>query len=645
MKNLPGIKHLVFLLFSFIAFVQTHANPVLPAIFGDSMVFQQKFMTPVWGWADKGERIVVTGSWPGAKPVSAVADNKGNWKVKIQTPAAGGPYQLTVSGKEKIIFKGVLIGEVWLCGGQSNMEMPMKGFGAEYIENSAEAIKNSANSKIRLFTVTKKIALAPENNVEGQWASAHPASVTDFSATGYFFGRELYDKLKIPIGLISSNWGGTVAEAWTDKATLHTLKDFDQALNRITSLESKRDSILAATAPLQAKWSADSAIINHENSIGITDGSWKEMNLPTMWENAGMPDFDGIVWFVKEVEFPASFAQKNLVLSLGPIDDGDITFVNGVEVGRMPNAGFYATERNYEIPLPMVNIGKNIIAIRVTDMGGGGGIYGEAAKMKVYPKGEENNAVSIAGNWRYKVDVVKPVLESGNNSNMPSVLFNGMMAPLAPYGVKGAIWYQGESNVGRAEQYLKLFPAMINSWRKAFNNPAMSFYYVQIAPFKYGGDGRASAALRNAQRLSLKTPNTGMVVTSDINKLSTIHPPNKADVGKRLAYWALAKNYGQTSIEYSGPLYKSVVFKNHTAIVNFTNAKGLKVKGEAIGGFELAGADKIFHPATAEIVGNTMVVRSSSVSLPKYVRYNWHDTETAEFFNSAGLPASTFTSE
>ena len=639
------MKFIVLFLSCILACSVSHADPTLPKIFSDSLVLQQNFNTPVWGWANAGEKITVKGSWPGAVATSAVADKNGNWKTKIKTPKAGGPYSVSIKGNSEVLLKGVLIGEVWLCGGQSNMEMPVKGWGEEIIAGSAEAIASSKNNRIRLFTVTKKIAYAKENDVAGEWKSAHPASVAEFSATGYFFGKELFDKLKVPIGLISSNWGGTVAEAWTDNTTLHSFTDFDKALKDVEAFSAKKDSIEAAYKPLYAKWQIDSADLNKDYTTGMLDADWKEMQLPVLWENAGLPDFDGVVWFVKEIDLPATLSGKDLTLSLGTIDDGDISFVNGQQVGSMGNSGFYNTARNYKVAASVLKPGKNIIAVKVTDLGGGGGIYGNENAMKLYETANEKNSISLAGNWKYKATATKASTGPSNNPNIPTVLYNGMIAPIAPYGIKGAIWYQGESNASRALQYQTLFPAMIRSWRSSFEQPRMPFYFVQIAPWSYGGQNVFGAELRDAQRRTLRLPQTGMAVTSDIGSLKTIHPANKTDVGKRLAYWALNKTYGRTTTAFSGPLFKAVNFVNGKAVVSFHYANGLTTRGKELKGFEIAGADKVYKTATAKIVGNTIEVASGEVNEPRFVRYNWHDTVTYDFFNAAGLPASTFTSE
>lgn len=636
--NRLTLATLLCLFFSFSVF----AKITLPGFFADNMVLQQQSDAPVWGWAEPGETIIISGSWNN-QSVSIKADAKGSFILKLKTPKAGGPYTLTIKGTQTIVLHNVMIGEVWVCSGQSNMELPMQGWPGASVLNSAQEIKNADYPNIRLFTVKRDIALSPQQNCEGNWSECNSQSVAPFSATAYFFGRALYQKLKVPIGLIETCWGGTVAEAWTSDRALRKLGDFDSALNKLDSLRPFVKSLEKQYKADDASWQKASVYINNQfKETDYEDHSWQTMVLPTIWEKAGYPTLDGIVWFRKEINIPASWTGEPLKIDIGPVDDNDITWFNGQKIGATEG---WLVPRSYDIPGNLVEVGKNIIAIRVTDLGGNGGIYGEKDVLNIYPVGSSpEKGISLTGNWKYKIAFVKhnePLVTQ--NPNNPTVLYNGMIAPLMPFAIRGVIWYQGESNVGRATQYAKLFPDMIKDWRTRWHEGNFPFYFVQIAPFPYGGSGVESAALRDAQRTTLQLPNTGMVVTLDIGDTTNIHPSHKQEVGRRLALWALSNTYGEKGIVYSGPLYKSMKVEGNTIAISFKYSDGgLIAKGGTLNSFEIAGDDGAFVPATAFIQGNKVIVSAASVAHPTAVRYGWSDNAEPHLFNKAGLPASTF---
>jgi sialate O-acetylesterase len=650
----------------------------LPSVFGDNMVMQQKTEASIWGKAKAGENIEVTSSW--GEKVSVNADVDGKWLEKIKTPAAGGPYEIKVKGKDsEITFKNVLIGEVWVCSGQSNMEMPLVGWPPkDTVKDSEREIKNANYPKIRLFTVSKAVSMKPRENCKGSWEECSPETAKNFSAMAFFFGKELHKELGIPIGLIHTSWGGTPAEAWTSSEYIGKVDDFFDFASNIEKLASQEDGYI--------KWLSSHRIItpdNEDQSAGkgvffndekcslpdFDDSGWKTMKLPTLWENTELGIFDGVVYFRKSVNIPDSWLEKDLMLELGPIDDIDITYFNGERVGGYEDLGFWAVDRKYKIPSNLLKKGNNIIAVRVVDLQGGGGIYGKEEQMKIYPAGEANmKPISLAGDWKYipiaqyregnfyvfgaeKNDfyTTRPAFK-GINQNTPTVLYNAMIAPIVPYGIKGAIWYQGESNVGRDQQYKKLFPAMIENWRAAWKEGNFPFYFVQIAPYIYDGlEDPASAKLREAQMATLSTvPNTGMAVTLDIGNVNNIHPANKHEVGRRLALWALAKDYGKQNLVYSGPVYKSMNIQGCRVTLSFDNiGSGLMAKGDSSGqgiltGFKVAGADKVFVDAEAYIKGNTVIVYSKEAYNPVAVRYAFTNGSVASLFNKEGLPASSF---
>jgi sialate O-acetylesterase len=620
----------------------------LPDIISDSMVLQQNTDAPLWGWATAGTKVEVKGSWS-SKSVQTVAGNDGKWMVKIPTPNAGGPYDVTINAGDTKTLHGVLIGEVWICSGQSNMEMPVAGWPGAPIKNSAKEIADANYPEIRTFTGQKQIAFSPQQNVKGSWSSCSPASAGTFSATAYFFARELYNHLHIPIGLVHVSWGGTIAEAWTSETSLRTMGDFNKGLDVVDSMRTDSTEIIERGRQNQALWNKELAESNNSYSYASanTDTSWHNMQLPTYWEDAGLPDLDGIVWFKRTIDIPAAWAGKDLKLDLGPVDDMDVTWFNGKIVDSTMKDGAWMTERHYTVPADLVKAGTNIIAVKVIDNQGNGGIYGKPEALHIYPVGGTvADAIPLSGNWNYKVAAVKPPPAMNQSPNQPTVLFNGMIAPVIPFAIKGAIWYQGEANVGRAKQYTTLFPLMISDWRKLWSEGDFPFYFVQIAPFNYGGDSTLAAALRDAQRRTLDlSANTGMAVTMDIGEKSNIHPADKQDVGKRLSYWALNKTYNEKNVVVSGPLYKSFEVKDNKIIVSFTNTEGgLTSNNKPMQDFELEGADGVWKPATATIEGDKVTVTSNFIDKPVAVRYAFYSYAAGTLFNGAGLPASSFTS-
>lgn len=625
--------------------LHTKAQLRLPALLGDSMVLQQKSSVPIWGWAAAGQKVSVTPSWSG-EFVQTTADKEGKWMVHLNTPDAGGPYKLTViSNRNQILLQGILLGEVWLCAGQSNMEMPLSGFPNDPISQSATEIANAKYPSIRFFAVNRKIAFKPETDVKGTWESCTPASAAAFSAVAYFFGRNLFSKLDVPIGLIDASWGGTVAEAWTSEGALSKMVDFDNGLKLVNQMANNFKSIQLKDSLNQQKWNkaikANYSGILNDNNLS----AWKRMQVPSVWESYGL-NIDGIVWFKQQVSIPNKWMGKKLTLELGPIDDMDETYINGKLVGKTLQDGAWQLNRKYSVPAQIFKPGKNMLAVKVIDNGGGGGIHGVQHQLKLYADGERDT-VWLAGNWYYKVAATKPPSSSTTNPNQPTVLYNGMIAPLVPYTIKGAIWYQGESNVGRARQYEKLFSSLIADWRNLWKEPDFPFYYVQIAPYRYGGSGFASAALRDAQRrVLMKLPNVGMAVTLDIGDAGNIHPSNKQEVGKRLAFWALNKTYNFNNTNYSGPLYIGFKEDGSKVTVSFTHTEGgLTSNDKPLAGFEILDRNGKWYPADAVIDEDKVILVNNSVSAAIGVRYAYSDISEASLFNGKGFPASSFTSE
>jgi sialate O-acetylesterase len=668
---------LLFLAIAAVAMPDTKTNSILmPAIFSDNMVLQQKSNVQFWGKAKPGESVAINASW-GATSKAKVNDD-GLWKTKLKTIKAGGPYEVKIKiGDTTIVYKNVLLGEVWLCSGQSNMEMPLEGWPPQsVIQNSAEEIKAANYPEIRLFNVARAVSNKPEFNCVGNWTECNPQTVAKFSASGYFFGREVFKNIKVPVGLINSPWGGTPIEAWISSEYLGKVNEYKPTLDKIASMGDEvkqlndwihnHPVVDISTKELTHKWEnlefGDSSCAKTD----FNDANWKTMKLPTVWESTSMGNFDGIVWFRNKVSIPKEWIGKDLVLELGSIDDMDRSYVNGTLVGATEKVGYYQEPRIYNVPKEIVSDSVLTLAVRVVDNGGGGGIWGNNVKMRVHPKlsfpagNDSLESVSLAGNWKYlpvaeylsdkfyvyKVEgeesYSRPKASIDISPNTPTMLYNGMIAPLVSYGIKGAIWYQGETNVGSPYNYKTLFPLMIKNWRNNWGEGNFSFYFVQIAPYLYG-DADKSYIIREAQLSTLSVPNTGMAVTLDIATVNNIHPPDKQDVGKRLALWALAKNYNK-KITYSGPIYKSIKIEKGKAILTFEETdKGLvfkDIKGET--NFLIAGADKKFVKAEVKVDGKKLIISSPDVKEPAAVRYAWTNTAEATLFNKAQLPASTF---
>lgn len=448
--------------FSFLCFLLLwsglSAKVEMPKIFTDNMVLQQKTEAPVWGTTKANLKVQVKTGWDN-KTYETVADKSGNWSLKVQTPGAGGPYDIVVKADETKTLSNVMIGEVWICSGQSNMEMPLAGWAK--IANYEQEIANASHPNIRLFQVEKATALSPIASLKvagGSWQVCSPQSVPEFSATAYFFAVNLSKILNnIPVGLIHTSWGGTPAEAWTSAASLEQMPDFADYLHELKKIPTDPAEQQKFIDNEQNRWkerliSNDKGYANGVpawNKSDVDDKAWTTMFVPKAWEEQSLKDFDGIVWFRKQVELPASFAGKDITLSMGTIDDNETTYFNGVQIGS--TIGF-DHDRVYTVSSKLVKSGKNVIAVRVTDTGGGGGFYGDPSKVFVACNGEK---ISLSGDWKYRVglnlkDVEAPKIAM--NQVQPTTLFNAMIHPLVPYAIRGAIWYQGEANVDRAEQ-------------------------------------------------------------------------------------------------------------------------------------------------------------------------------------------------
>jgi sialate O-acetylesterase len=640
----------------------------LAPLFQDNMVLQQQTDATIWGKGNPGSSVTIQTSW--GKKVDVVVQSDSNWMTKVSTPKAGGPFQMTFRHEKYVtVIRNILVGEVWLCSGQSNMEMPLEGWPpSDTIANSASDIENALYPSIRLFTVMRSFEPAPMANCVGSWSECSPVDVRSFSATAFHFGKALHKVLNVPIGLINSSFGGTFVEAWMDQ---HSLRAFEEYAGTLKLLDESRDKFqslvqwitkhpaisITEQDPLRRYVGLN---FNDEQCANknFNDNAWPEMKLPTLWEQTELGSFDGAVWFRKLINLPSAWKGKDLTLCLGPIDDIDETYVNGKKVGEHSSDGFWSVDRVYKIPGSLISDSLLQIAVRVIDMRGGGGIWGKNTKMVLVL--DSSNTISLETNWKYL-----PVAEMRSNTfyifgaegneythrpkfplnfsqDTPTSLFNGMINPLVPFTIKGAVWYQGENNVSNSWLYSKLLTALITGWRKDFQCGEFPFYYVQIAPYDYGTNSK-SQLLREAQLQTMSVNNTGMVVIMDIGNPKNIHPADKENVGKRLAAWALAKTYGK-KVPFTGPIYKSMKAEKGKIVLMFDNAdKGLVIKERnKENNFLVAGEDKVFKKAVVNIKGKTLVVSNAEIAKPIAVRYAWSNMEEGTLYNKEGLPASSF---
>jgi len=621
-----------------------HAQVVMPGIFTDHVVLQRNVLIPVWGWAQPNEKVEILFHNQVKK---TKADKNGFWSVKMAAEQAGGPYQLTIKAKNTIQINDVLVGEVWLCSGQSNMEFPVGKTGGwqSGVQNYQAEMAAANYPNIRHIKIPLTISSQPQSDIKtSQWKVCDSTTVGDFTAVGYFFAKNIYDSLKIPVGLINDSWGGTNIETWISREGFESSNEFKEMiagmpkidLDSITQLNVK-GNILKVEALQGSKLKELNPDLFKET--WFDDSNWPEMNTPQLWEQQSLGDIDGVVWLRKTINLSATDIKAEATLELATIDDEDITYVNGIMVG---STNQYDAYRRYIVPNGTFKEGKNVISIRITDTGGGGGIFGNSEDMKITFSGKK---ISLAGNWKFQVE---SIIQSTNENAFPSLCYNAMIHPLIPFAFQGVLWYQGESNSGRSFQYQKAFPLLINDWRQKWNNPTMPFYFVQLATFNSSGnsnEGCGWAELREAQTLTLSVPNTGMCVTTDIGNPNDVHPTNKQDVGKRLAAMALNDVYNKKMV-CKGPSFQSMEIKGNQVVVSFNDlGSGLTTpdKYGYVKGFEVAGNDSLFHYAKAFIQGNTVVISNDTVNSPVAVRFSWMaDASESNLFNKEGFPVVPF---
>ena len=631
---------ILILFFQFVGLCLLKAEVKVAGLFGNNMVLQRERPVKIWGQADKNEMVEVSFK---EQTLKTRANRKGEWQVTLAPMSHGGPYSLEVKGKNNTIrYDNILVGDVWLCSGQSNMEWVVSLAG-----NAQQEIEDADYPMMRSLNVPKSLHVIPQQETQGSWDVCSPSTVGNFSAVAYFYARELYRKLGIPIGIINSSWGGTVIEAWIspdvyealpadvqrpeDTGMLESIRKYMKA-NKGKTMKDYQEAV-AVDKGMTGKWYAEATDVS----------SWDEMQIPQEWGTTPLAAVDGHVWFRLDFTLPEANAGKPAVLHLGRIDDNDISWVNGKEVGYTNG---YGEERIYNIPAGLLKAGKNSVTVRVTDDMGPGGFIGEA--KDVYLEiGAQN--VSLAGKWKYNPSLVNESFHKASLSpnTIHSSLYNSMIHPFTQFPIKGAIWYQGESNTDMPVAYQTLFPTLINDWRDKWGYE-FPFYWVQLAnfmekdlvPVESGWSG-----VRDAQQMTLSLPQTGQAVIIDIGEAGNIHPANKQEVGRRLALNAFNKTYGYRDVIFSGPTVASIEKKGDKVLLTFdTHGSALDVKNKYgfIEGFTLAGADGKYEWAKAWIDNGKVVVWSEKVPAPAFIRYGWGNNPDVNLFNKEGLPASPF---
>lgn len=626
----------------------------LPAIFGPGMVLQRDRAVPVWGTTEAGASVRV--ELDGRVIAEGAADAKGAFRLSLPSRGAGGPHVVAVkSGREERRLHDVYFGDVWLCSGQSNMEWPLSR-----AANPDEEVMAANDPRIRFFLVRKNPSAVPLTNVDGSWTPCTPATAAPFSAVAYHFARALAEKTNVPIGLIGSYWGGSTVEAWIPPDALAG-EEFGPVLGRRNDVIPPRDPEERAAGNRKAAAEQKRIVAGilsrpvdlpvHAREAGAALGAeWKRVDVPGSWEGTLGEHFDGVVWFRREFDVPPGREKEAWTLRLGVVDDYDTTWLNGKKIGEtgVDAVEPWLTKRAYPVPAGVLRPGRNVLLVRAVDHGGDGGFLGEPEDLELTTDG--GAAIGLTGKWDCRVEekirFPKFTLDKMITQYTAGLLFDGMIAPLVPYGLSGVIWYQGESNTERAAQYARLFPTLIRSWRERWGQGDFPFYFVQLANHldraEKPGPSRW-AELRESQTKTLALPNTGMALTIDIGDGADIHPRNKRDVGRRLASLALAPADGKRR-QVSGPTFREVKWDGPRGRVFFDQVDGGLVtpNNEPVVGFAIAGEDRRFVWAEARIEGDSVVVSSAKVPRPVAIRYAWANNPAVNLATKEGLPVAPF---
>jgi len=613
----------------------------LPSFIRDSMVLQRDAVINIWGWASAGEKIKINFN---KNNYSATASASGEWKIQLQPTKAGGPFNLTVTGKNKIVLKDVLTGDVFLCSGQSNMVHQMRLHNIMY----ADEIATANNPFIRQCWIPNITNLqGPQNNLpDVYWKAVNPVDINEFSAVAYFFAKKLFEKYKVPIGIINASWGGSPIEAWMSEESLQSFPAYINTVKKNIDSSYVNEVNRQAVAARQLPTPADKGMEEKWYDVSYKPNGWRSIAIPGYWEDQGVADVDGTVWYRRVIDIPASMVNQPAKVFLGRIVDADALYINGELIGT---TGYLYPQRRYAVESGVLKPGKNIFTIRVSNYAGKGGFVPD----KPYYVTAGKDTVDLTGYWQYKVGQVidkrfsAPLPSGIALQNQPAALFNAMLSPLISYSIKGFVWYQGESNVTRFNEYTSLQNAMINDWRSKWNQPKLPFLFAQLPGFMdyhYLPAESEWASFRQAQAASLALPNTAMAVTIDLGEWNDIHPDRKKEVGERLALATEKIAYGENIIS-EGPTFQSAIKQENNIVLSFNNTgSGLTTSdGEVPGEFAVAGADKRFVWAKATIENNKVILACENVTAPMYVRYAWADNLVdPNLINKEGLPAAPF---
>ena len=612
--------------------------PFVSAIFADHMVLQRGKPDAIWGWSRPGDRVHVLIA---AESATGVAGSNGRWQVKIAPPPTGGPYTMEVSDGERTVeFQDVMVGDVWICGGQSNMELPLR-----FTDNSAEVAKEANYPQVRYFTVVAHTAYHPAYSLEGSWTVVSPQTAGRVSAVAFYFARKLEREMHVPIGLVVDSVGGSAAESWASAAALRPLHDYDIPLATLARFTAEGEP---AYGDYIRPWYDEYDIGLKEKwySPGYVPSGWKGVPLPGGFAGLGVPVTPAVAWFRKEITLPDPLPEGPILISLGEIQRMDSVYVNGTFVGA---SAWVEHPRIYPIPAGVLKPGRNLIAIRIFKTEARGGFLDGPSEFHLTLGG--HSVLPLAGAWqgRVSVDARAPhpmPLHFANWPVMPEVLYDGMLMPIAPLSITGAIWYQGEQNSPRGYEYRKLLPAVIASWRRLFAQGDFPFYIVQLPAFGPRSptptdDGWAD--IRESQAIVAATvAHACLAVSIDTGDPNSLHPGNKRPVGDRLALCALARHYGRRTVD-TGPTLSSVKRLAHAIQLRFGHADGgLVAKGGKLEGFSIAGENRRWHWADAHIEGRVVTISSPEVPHPTQVRYAWQSNPRVALFNRAGLPAGPF---
>jgi sialate O-acetylesterase len=629
--------------FSFLLFLNIHSQVRLPRLISDGMVLQRENKINIWGWASAGEKVTVRFI---DATYNALTDSNGNWEISLPPLKAGGPYTMEIEASNKITIKDILIGEVWVCSGQSQMDINMERVSPLYQKEIAEA----GNPHIRNFVVPTTYNFnQPQTDIpSGSWAAVTKENILKISAIAYFYSCELYNKYKVPVGMIRTSWGGSPTEAWLSEKEIQQFPDHYAELLRAKN-PAYIDSIQNSDRTRVNNWFSQLAQKDegYKNSempwykpdVDIAD--WKQMNVPGYWADGELGMVNGIIWFRKDIDIPEKMDGKPAKLNLGRLVDADSVFVNGIFVGT---TSYMYPPRRYNVPANVLKVGKNSIVVKIISNGGRGGFVPD----KPYELIVDGSAIDLKGEWNCKVGAVMEPLRGETTVRFkPTGLYNAMIYPLSNYTIKGVLWYQGESNADKPKEYARLLPALVRTWRESWHRNDLPFLLVQLPNYMEPSETPSEsnwALAREVQAKVLNLPNTGMAVAIDLGEWNDIHPLNKKDVAKRLTLAAYKVAYNENLV-YSGPNYKSMEIKDNKIILTFTNTgSGLISKGsKELRYFAISGADKKFVWAKAEIKGDKIIVWDESIKNPVAVRYAWaNNPEGANLYNKEGLPASPF---